>query len=121
MIIEQFNLNHVIMNDGKCVVKDGCVGMTLNCLNGKSFLSGRGRGMTNSQLCGSGNWETEDHPVIKSNKTKYFVLRRFDEVYSDRFKRDSQETPKRLPRDSQETPKRLPRDFRETALRLSED
>ena len=28
-----------------------------NCLNGKSFLRGWGRGMTNFQLCGSGNWE----------------------------------------------------------------
>ena len=70
---KQFNLNHVVMNDGKCVVKDGCVGMTLNCLNGKSFIPGRGRGrgMTNFQLCGSGNWETEDHPVIKSKKRRF--------------------------------------------------
>ena len=50
---------------------DGCVGMTLNCLNGKSFLRGRGRGMTNFQLCGSGNWETEDHPLIKSKKWNF--------------------------------------------------
>ena len=47
------------------------------------------------------------------NKTKYFVLRWFDEVcsqYNDMNARDSQETPERLPRDSRETPERFPRD-----------
>ena len=43
-----------------------------NCLNGKSFLRGRGRGMTNFQLCGSGNWAADD-PAIKTKKRRFRV------------------------------------------------
>ena len=43
-----------------------------NCLNGKSFLPGRGRGMTNFQLCGSGNWAADD-PLIKTKKRRFRV------------------------------------------------
>ena len=43
-----------------------------NCLNGKSFLRGRGRGMTNFQLCGSGNWAADD-PLIKTKKRRFRV------------------------------------------------
>ena len=84
------------------------------------------------------------------NKTKYFVLRRFDElcseynevneeadskrgerecwetveiiiVFSERLLRDCRRTGERLPKDCQKTAKRLPKDSLETPQRLPRD
>ena len=53
---------------------------------------------------------------VKYKKTKYFVLRLFDEVCSDYNEVNEEAESKR-----QETPERLPRDFRETSERLLRD